>query len=80
MPTPTERLETRKTLQECRVCAWLATLEDKDRREWQKAISDTRFGSELIASEIAVDMTDQEYGGPPIGESSVRTHRQRRHR
>lgn len=80
MPTPTERLETKKALQECRVCAWLATLDEKDRREWAKALADSRFGAGLVASEIAVDMESTGYGGPQVGESSVQNHRQRRHR
>lgn len=87
MPTPTERLEERKRLADCRVCAWLSTLSEKDRREWQQAIANARFGAALVASEIMVEVSAREgadvgslYNGPAIGESSVETHRQRAHR
>lgn len=83
MPTPTERLENRKTLSECRVCAWLATLSEKDRREWAQAIANPRFGAPLIAAEIGDEVARNDgtgYAGQPVGESSVETHRQRRHR
>ncbi len=86
MTTPMQRLEERKRLSECRVCAWLATLPEEDRKEWQKAIADRRFGAEMVATEImaevnahAVDGTN-EYNGQTIGESSVDTHRARGHR
>lgn len=85
-PTPTERLEERKRLADCRVCAWLETVSDQERREWAKAIADRRFGAELVASEImaevgARDLTGQTaYNGPTIGEASVSTHRQRGHK
>lgn len=80
MPTPTERLAARKALTECRVCGWLATLTEKDRREWQQAIVNPRFGAALVASELAVEMTATGYDGLVPGESSVQTHRQRGHR
>ena len=84
MPTPTERLTTRKAMMDCRVCTWLASLEDKERREWQAAIVNTRFGSALVASEIAIEITNQDedsrYDGYVPGESSVTIHRQRGHR
>lgn len=82
-PTPTQRLEERKRLSECRVCAWLATLDDKSRTEWQKAISDRRFGAEMIANEIMTEISadgGSTYSGQAIGESSVDTHRTRGHR
>lgn len=79
MPTPTQRLETRKTTMECRVCAWLVTLPDRDRREWEKAIANPRFGAGLVASEITVDMDNAEYQGDRPGESSVHNHRTKRH-
>jgi hypothetical protein len=89
MPTPTERLEERKRILECRVCAWLETLPDKDRAEWQKAIINPRFGASLVATVIMderasaiADRRDNEgvYDVPGIGESSVLTHRARGHR
>lgn len=86
MPTPTQRLEERKRLAECRVCAWLATLSDEDRKEWTKAIADRRFGAEMIGSEIMVEVNARmaagtnDYNGQTIGESSVETHRARGHR
>lgn len=86
MPTPTQRLEERKRLAECRVCAWLATLSEEERREWNKAISDRRFGAEMIANEIAAEINAMSaagtltYTGQTIGESSVDTHRTRGHR
>lgn len=84
--TPTQRLEERKRLSECRVCAWLATLSEDDRKEWGKAIGDRRFGAEMIATEIKAEVdarlfADPEaYSGQTIGESSVDTHRARGHR
>lgn len=80
MPTPTERLESRKQLGECRVCAWLASLDEKTRRDWAQAIANIRFGAGLIASEIALDISAAGYDGPDIGESSVDTHRRKAHR
>jgi len=80
MPTPTERLTAKKALLDCRVCAWLATLSEKDRKEWQAAIVNTRFGAGLVASEVTVEMGASGYDGLQIGESSVQTHRQRGHR
>lgn len=87
MPTtPTQRLEERKRLAECRVCAWLVSLSEDDRKEWQKAIADRRFGAEMVASEIMVEINARAsddataYSGPTIGESSVDTHRQRGHK
>lgn len=80
MPTPTERLETRKQRQDCRVCAWLVTLDEKSRREWAQAISNPRFGAALVADEITVEATAASYAGQSIGESSVDSHRKRGHR
>lgn len=86
MPTPTERLEERKKLAECRVCAWLSTLEDKDRRDWQSAIMNSRYGAALVGDEIMVEIAARDnagtnkYTGQTIGEASVQTHRQRGHR
>jgi hypothetical protein len=87
MPTPVERLEERKRLADCRVCAWLATLSEKDRKEWQAAVMNPRFGASLVASEIGVEIASRDvagsevvYSGPSIGEASVQTHRQRGHR
>lgn len=71
---------------ECRVCAWLASLGEEDRKEWQKAITDRRFGAEMVATEIMAEISLREasrgdaYSGQTIGESSVDTHRQRGHR
>lgn len=84
--TPTQRLEERKRLAECRVCAWLVTLTDDERREWQKAIGDRRFGAEMVANEIMAEINARissetnRYDGQTIGESSVDTHRARGHR
>jgi hypothetical protein len=80
MTTPTERLAARKALQECRVCAWLATLTEKDHREWHQAIANPRFGATLVASEITSEMAATDYSGPPLGESSILNHRNRGHR
>lgn len=86
MPTPTDRLEIRKQLADCRVCAWLATLSESDRREWQKAIVNNRFGATMVADEINIEIAscdpsaEAAYHGPPIGEKSVQTHRNRGHR
>ena len=83
--TPTQRLEDRKRLADCRVCYWLSTLKEDERKEWQKAIGDRRFGAEMVASEIMAEVNShfedaQAYDGPTIGESSVETHRTRGHR
>lgn len=86
MTTPTQRLEERKRLSECRVCAWLATISEELRKEWQKAIADRRFGAEMIATEIMAEINarlsddTEAYNGQTIGESSVDTHRARSHR
>lgn len=80
MTTPAERLELRKQLSECRVCAWLATLDEKERKEWAVAIANPRFGATAIAAEIQLDQIAAEYGGVEIGESSVDTHRRKMHR
>lgn len=82
MPTPTERLETRKQLSSCRICAWLATLTDKDRKAWQEAILNTKYGASLIASEIMIDIQAETntYDGEQIGQASVDTHRRGMHR
>lgn len=76
MATPIERLEARKQLQECRVCAWLDTLDDQTRAGWVKALQNPRYGNEPIA---AIMREDQGGVGLPIGESSVKLHRQRAH-
>lgn len=76
-----ERLEVRKQLKECRVCAWLSTLEEKARKEWAQAIADPRFSYGMIADEIRIEQEAAGYkGSSPIGESSVDTHRRRNHR
>lgn len=80
MPTPMERLEARKQLQECRVCAWLSTLEDKDRRDWSQALSNIRYGHGMVATIIREDQVVAGYRGPEVGESSVETHRRKAHR
>lgn len=80
MPTPTEMMEARKRLMDCRVCAWLDTLDPKDRAEWQKAIINRSFGAALAASVVSDEINRSEYSGPTIGESSVDTHRARGHR
>jgi hypothetical protein len=80
MPTPTERLSARKAKLECRVCAWLDTLSEKDRREWQAAIMNTRFGATMVADEVNVEIASQATFGGTVGETSVRTHRARGHR
>ena len=76
MSTPVERLEARKQLQECRVCAWLDTQDDRARTEWAKALQNPRYGNEPIA---ALMREDQAGVGLPVGESSVKLHRQRSH-
>ena len=77
MPTPIERLEARKQLQECRVCSWLITLDDKMRAPWTQALNNPRYGNEAIASLMR---EDQGVVGLPVGESSVRIHRLRGHK
>lgn len=80
MPTPTERLEQRRSpLSKCRVCVWLDTLSPADRAEWQKAIEDARFSARMIATEVAVDIVATQYAGLTIGESSIVGHRKSRH-
>lgn len=80
MPTPMERLELRKQLMECRVCAWMSTLSEKDRKEWAIAIANPRFSPGAIASEVQIDHSEAGYAGLSIGESSVDTHRRKGHR
>jgi len=80
MPTPMDRLETRKQLNECRVCAWLSSLDEKDRKEWAIAIANPRFSPGLIAAEVQIDQTAASYDGLGIGESSIDTHRRKIHR
>jgi len=80
MTTPAERLELRKQLSECRVCAWLITLDEKDRKEWAVAIANPRFGATAIAAEIRIDQIAAKYDGVEVGESSVDTHRRKMHR
>ena len=79
MPTPTERLEQRRQLSECRLCAWLQTLEAKDRREWSTAIANPRFSHEMVATEIRLEQEAQNYTGEIVGSSTVRTHRKKHH-
>lgn len=73
MPTPTERLEVQLQVKMCKVCAWLATLDDKSRREWAQAIANPRFSAPMVAAEIRVD-------GGDVSEGSVQNHRQKAHR
>ena len=80
MPSPAERLELRKQLSECRVCAWLSTLDEKDRKDWAIAIANPRFGATAIASEVLIDQQAAGYTGPSVGDSSIDTHRRRGHR
>jgi hypothetical protein len=80
MPTPMERLELRKQLSECRVCAWLSSLDEKDRKEWAIAIANPRFGPGSIAAEVQIDQSAAGYAGLSIGESSIDTHRRKGHR
>jgi len=80
MPSPIERLEVRKQLQECRVCAWLVTLDEKARRDWAQAIGNPRYSHSAIAAEIRIDQMAADYHGPEVGESSVDTHRRKAHR
>lgn len=80
MATPTDRLELRKQLSECRVCAWLVTLDEKERKDWATAIANPRYGTTAIAAEIQMDQEAAKYMGVGIGESSVDTHRRRSHR
>jgi hypothetical protein len=79
MTTPTERLELKRMLAECRVCAWLVTLGPTDRKAWDEAIANLRFSHDAVASEIREDQASAEYNGLAIGESSVETHRKRGH-
>lgn len=78
--TPLERLTAKKALLDCRVCAWLATLDEPTRRGWAQAIADRRFGGGLVAAEILIDAQESGYTGPAVGESSIQNHRQRGHR
>lgn len=80
MTTPVERLEARKQLSECRVCAWLSTLDEKDRKDWAVALGNPRYGNTAVAAEIRIDQESLSYAGMPAGESSVETHRNRAHR
>ena len=79
MATPVERLELRKQLSECRVCAWLATLDEKDRKGWAIAIGNPRYSPGAVAAEIQLDQQAANYAGQMVGESSVDTHRRRGH-
>lgn len=78
--TPAERLELRKQLSECRVCAWLSTLDEKTRKDWAQALGNPRYGHSAVAAEISADQGAAGYVGPDVGESSVDTHRRRGHR
>lgn len=73
MPTPTERLEAKLLIQQCKTCAFLATLPDKERREWAQAIANPRFSAPLVAAEIQAE-------GGDVSEGSVQNHRQKAHR
>jgi hypothetical protein len=79
MGTPSERLELRQQLQECRVCAWLSSLGDKERKEWAVALANPRFTHTAVATEIRIDQTAASYAGPEVGPSSVETHRRKLH-
>ncbi len=80
MASPAERLELRKQLSECRVCAWLQTLDEKDRKDWTIAIGNPRYSPGQIAAEIQVDQSAAEYSGLSVGQSSIDTHRRKGHR
>lgn len=80
MPTPTERLETKRQIMACRVCAWMSTLDEKTRKSWAEAVNNTRYSNGMVANEIMVDIATSEYQGEPIGESSIATHRRGMHR
>jgi len=73
MSTPIERLEARKQIAGCRVCAWLATLDEKARRDWASAIANPRYGHQMVAEEMHVD-------GAEVSGDSVANHRQKGHR
>lgn len=73
MPSPMERLEARKQAQDCKTCAWLITLDPKDRAGWVQAISNPRFSAPMVAEEIALD------GGTDVSSGSVENHRRRLH-
>jgi len=80
MTSPMQRLTRRKAALECRICAWLTTLAEKDRAAWQTAILDTRFGSKMVGEEVALEMEATDYTGLRPGEQAVNNHRQRGHR
>lgn len=77
MPTPTERLEARRLLVECRLCAWLVSLPLEDAREWQKAIMNPKYSAEMVSDEIMRDPAPKDR---PIGDASVTSHRRGAHR
>lgn len=80
MPTPVERLEAKKQLSECRVCAWLSSLDEKERRDWAQAIGNPRYAHGAVAAVIQEDQAAAQYPGLGVGESSVETHRRKGHR
>lgn len=71
--SPTERLELRKQVKDCKVCAWLLGLDEKARKEWTVAIANPRYGPTMIASEIAID-------GGEVSADGVANHRAKAHR
>lgn len=77
MPTPTQRLEDKLLIQQCRVCSWLATLSITDRRDWVQAISNPRYSAPLVAAEIRSEQSDE---AKLVSEGSVQNHRQKSHR
>lgn len=82
MSTPSERLEARRQTMSCRVCAWLSTLDDRSRKGWIEALSNSRYSNGMVSDEIMLEIaaSELEYAGEQIGESSVGTHRRGLHR
>jgi hypothetical protein len=72
-PTPSERLEARRQLMGCRVCAWLSTLDEKTRKGWAQALANPRYTHTMVAAEIALD-------GGEVSADSVAGHRSKAHR
>lgn len=79
MMKPSERLELRRQLELCRVCAWLATLPPDLRADWVAAIDNLRFPHSAVAAEIRIDQEAAGYRGQEVVADSVRTHRVRGH-
>jgi hypothetical protein len=71
--TPSERLEARRQLMGCRVCAWLASLDEKTRKGWAQALANPRYTHTMVAGEIALD-------GGEVSADSVANHRSKAHR